>query len=76
MKGKDLKNRLKQIIARKPEKSGGTTITITVGSGGNNPPISQSQGRNGGDGAQGVAFITFNGSTTTYTAGTHTQTLS
>lgn len=55
----------------------GTTITITVGSGGvgTGHPSGYSQGRDGGNGAGGVAFITYNGTTTTYGAGTHTQTL-
>ena len=53
----------------------GTVITITVGSGGYNPPVGVSQGRDGGRGAGGVAFITYNGVTTTYTAGTYTKTL-
>lgn len=54
----------------------GTTITITVGSGGVGTQVSGSQGRAGGSGADGIAFITYNGVTTTYNAGTHTQTLS
>ena len=54
----------------------GTTITITVGSGGVGTQVPLSQGRAGGSGADGVAFITYNGTTTTYGAGTHTQTLS
>lgn len=53
----------------------GTVITIIVGSGGYNPPVGISQGRNGGRGASGVAFITYEGVTTTYTAGTYTKTL-
>lgn len=53
----------------------GTVLTIIVGAGGYNPPVGVSQGRDGGRGAGGVAFITYNGATTKYTAGTHTFTL-
>jgi len=53
----------------------GTTITITVGAGGVGTQVSGSQGRAGGSGASGYATVTYNGVTTTYTAGTHTRTL-
>ena len=55
---------------------GGTTITITVGSGGVGTSVPLSQGRAGGSGASGYATVTYGGVTTTYTAGTHTRTLS
>ena len=53
----------------------GTTITITVGAGGVGSSVPLSQGRAGGNGASGYVAITASGSTTTYTAGTHTRTI-
>ena len=53
----------------------GTTITITVGAGGIGPTAPDGQSRDGGSGASGYVAITASGTTTTYTAGTHTRTI-
>lgn len=50
----------------------GTTLTITVGGGavGYNHLYADIQGRGGGNGANGVVYITYNGVTTTHNAST------